>query len=106
MKPLKPSGGSDINGSCKTTQNRAAAHFFLHYLLLLSLGTVLLLGVLLGAFTLAFARGALLPANYDEKEIAQFKQQLAASGTNAAPRVPDRLEYTVFTLEGSRWPAI
>ncbi|WP_342476395.1 HAMP domain-containing sensor histidine kinase [Paenibacillus sp. FSL H7-0350] len=74
--------------------------FFLHYLLLLSLGTVLLLGVLVGAFTLAFARGALLPANYDEKEIAQFKQQLAAGGADKSPLVPGRLEYTVFTLDG------
>lgn len=74
--------------------------FFLKYLLLLSLGTILLLGGLLGAFTLAFARGALLPANYQEKAIAQFKQQLAAGGAATAPRVPDRLEYTVFTLDG------
>ncbi|WP_340026457.1 HAMP domain-containing sensor histidine kinase [Paenibacillus sp. FSL K6-1096] len=74
--------------------------FFLKYLLLLSLGTILLLGALLGVFALAFARGALLPANYEEKAISQFKQQLAAGGTDTAPRVPDRLEYTVFTLDG------
>lgn len=57
LEAIETIWGSDINGSCKTTQSRAAAHLFLHYLLLLSLGTVLLLGVLLGAFTLAFARG-------------------------------------------------
>ncbi|MFD2881651.1 hypothetical protein ACFTAO_46405 [Paenibacillus rhizoplanae] len=74
--------------------------FFLQYLLLLSLGTILLLGGLLGAFTLAFAWGAVLPANYDEKEITQFKQQLAAGTADTAPRVPDRLDYTVFTLDG------
>lgn len=74
--------------------------FFLHYLLLLSLGTVLLLGGLLGVFALAFSWGAVLPANYDEKEIALFKQQLAESGADTAPRVPERLDYTVFSLGG------
>lgn len=74
--------------------------FFLQYLLLLSLGTILLLGGLLGAFTLAFAWGAVLPANYDEKEITQFKQQLAAGAVDTAPQVPERLDYTVFTLDG------
>lgn len=74
--------------------------FFLHYLLLLSLGTVLLLGGLLGVFALAFSWGAVLPANYDEKEIALFKQQLAAGAADTATQVPERLEYTVFTLDG------
>lgn len=75
--------------------------FFLQYLLLLSLGTVLLLGVLAGVFSLAFVQGALLPANYEEKEIAQFKQRLAAAGgTDSAPEVPSQLKYTVFTLDG------
>ncbi|WP_339252334.1 HAMP domain-containing sensor histidine kinase [Paenibacillus sp. FSL P2-0136] len=74
--------------------------FFLKYLLLLSLGTILLLGGLLGVFALAFAQGALLPANYEEKAIAQFKQQLAADVTDTVPRVPDQLNYTVFTLDG------
>ncbi|QUL54865.1 HAMP domain-containing histidine kinase [Paenibacillus tritici] len=74
--------------------------FFLHYLLLLSLGTILLLGGLLGVFTLAFAWGAVLPANYAEKEIAVFKEQLAASGADADGRAPDWLDYTVFTVDG------
>lgn len=55
---------------------------------------------MLGVFALAFSWGAVLPANYDEKEIALFKQQLAAGAADTATQVPERLEYTVFTLDG------
>lgn len=84
----------------KSTKTVRLRTFFLQYLLLLSLGTLLLLGGLLGVFTLAFAWGGVLPANYAEKEISLFKQQLAAGGADTAHRVPDRLDYSVFTLDG------
>lgn len=76
--------------------------FFLQYLLLLSAGTILLLILLLGVFTLAFAGEAILPANYAEKEIAVLKEQLASGSTVTPEEVPAMLDYTVFTREGKR----
>ncbi|CAH1195039.1 Phosphotransferase RcsD [Paenibacillus auburnensis] len=74
--------------------------FFLQYLLFLSTGTILLLVVLLGLFTLAFASNTILPANYAEKEIAVFKERLASNESVSPETVPDLLDYTVFTSQG------
>ncbi|WP_310829551.1 HAMP domain-containing sensor histidine kinase [Paenibacillus pedocola] len=74
--------------------------FFLQYLLFLSTGTILLLVVLLGLFTLAFASNTILPANYAEKEIAAFKERLASSEAVTPETVPELLDYTVFTNQG------
>ncbi|WP_342420550.1 HAMP domain-containing sensor histidine kinase [Paenibacillus sp. FSL E2-0178] len=85
----------------KLTKTVRLRTFFLQYLLFLSLGTILLLGVLLGLFTLAFAWDAVLPANYAEKEIAAFKERLASSEAVTPQMVPDRVDYTVFTGDGA-----
>lgn len=72
--------------------------FFLQYLLFLSTGTILLLVLVLGLFTLAFSSNIILPANYAEKEIAAFKERLASSRTVTPDSVPGMVDYTVFTL--------
>ncbi|MEK8216996.1 HAMP domain-containing sensor histidine kinase [Paenibacillus sp. FSL L8-0463] len=74
--------------------------FFLQYLLFLSTGTILLLVLVLGLFTLAFSSNIILPANYAEKEIAAFKERLASSRTVTPDSVPGMVDYTVFTGEG------
>ncbi|MFB8376217.1 HAMP domain-containing sensor histidine kinase [Paenibacillus taichungensis] len=74
--------------------------FFLQYLLFLSLGTILLLGVLLGLFALSLASNAVLPANYVEKEIAAFTNRLHSSPTVTPDMVPEILDYAVFTRKG------
>ncbi|WP_054941599.1 HAMP domain-containing sensor histidine kinase [Paenibacillus ihuae] len=74
--------------------------FFLQYLLFLSTGTIMLLVVLLGLFTLAFASNTILPANYAEKEIAVFKERLASSESVSPDAVPEMLDYTVFSSQG------
>lgn len=74
--------------------------FFLQYLLFLSIGTILLLVLLLGLFTAAFSFHVVLPANYAEKEIAAAKEQLAAGGSLAPDFAPKLAEYAVFTAEG------
>lgn len=97
---MRPSGGLDISGICETNQNSAASHLFLQYLLFLSAGTILLLILVLGLFTLAFSSNVILPANYAEKEIAAFKERLASSRTVTPDSVPGMVDYTVFTQEG------
>ncbi|SEU09537.1 HAMP domain-containing protein [Paenibacillus sp. NFR01] len=76
--------------------------FFLQYLLFLSIGTILLLVLLLGLFTAAFSFNMVLPANYAEKEIAAAKDQLAGGVSLAPDFVPELAEYAVFTADGKR----
>lgn len=106
LRPLKPSGGSDISGSCKTTQNRAAAHLFSALPAAVEPRYRSAAGSIGWRIHTGVRPGALLPANYDEKEIAQFKQQLAAGGADKSPwsRAGWSTPYSPWT--GSRWPAI
>jgi two-component system, OmpR family, lantibiotic biosynthesis sensor histidine kinase NisK/SpaK len=76
--------------------------FFLQYLLVFSIGTILLLGLLLGLFTAAFMFNAVLPANYAEKEIEAVKDQLAAGGVLSPDLTLKLADYAVFTAEGER----
>lgn len=76
--------------------------FFLQYLLAFSAGTILLLGLMLGLFTAAFAFNVVLPANYAEKEIEAVKEQLAAGGSTGSDPVLKLADYAVFTAEGER----
>lgn len=86
----------------KHTKTVRLRTFFLQYLLLLSMGTILLFVVLLGLFTLAFSANVVLPANYAEKEIEAFKDELASGRTLTPDRVPQLVDYAVFSMEGRR----
>ncbi len=76
--------------------------FFLQYLLVFSIGTILLLGLLLGLFTAAFTFNVVLPANYAEKEIEAVKDQLAAGVSFPSGPTLKLADYAVFTEEGER----
>ncbi|WP_235775294.1 MULTISPECIES: sensor histidine kinase [Paenibacillus] len=74
--------------------------FFLQYLLFLSIGTILLLVLLLGLFTMAFSSNLILPANYVEKQIEAFKNSLASDSAAAPGQLPELADYAVFSKEG------
>jgi hypothetical protein len=76
--------------------------FFLQYLLVFSIGTILLLGLLLGLFTAAFTFNVVLPANYAEKEIEAVKDQLAAGVSFPSGPTLKLADYAVFTPGGER----
>lgn len=76
--------------------------FFLQYLLVFSIGTILLLGGLLGLFTAAFTFDVVLPANYAEREVAAVKDQLAEGGSLSPDFTLRLADYAVFSAEGER----
>jgi signal transduction histidine kinase len=76
--------------------------FFLQYLLVFSIGTILLLGLMLGLFTAAFTFNVVLPANYAEKEIEAVKDQLKAGVSFTSGPTLKLADYAVFTPGGER----
>ncbi|WPK12767.1 HAMP domain-containing sensor histidine kinase [Lysinibacillus louembei] len=74
--------------------------FFLRYLLLLTLGTILLALLLAGLFSLAFSTNIVLPANYTEWQISQLKGQLSSSEVITEDMIPPLADYAIVSKDG------
>ncbi|MGE7093377.1 sensor histidine kinase [Lysinibacillus sp. NPDC048646] len=89
MENIKPSKGTRLHS------------FFLRYLLSFSIGTILLVAILLGLFLLAFSINIILPANYVESQISFTKNRIASSDTVTADMIPDLVDYAVYSKQGT-----
>lgn len=89
MENIKPSKGTRLHS------------FFLRYLLSFSIGTILLVAILLGLFLLAFSINIILPANYAESQISFTKNRIASSDTVTADMIPELVDYAVYSTEGT-----
>ncbi|EON72948.1 ethylene receptor MEETR1 [Lysinibacillus sphaericus OT4b.31] len=89
METIKPSKGTRLHT------------FFLRYLLFLSIGTILLVAILLGLFLFAFSTNIILPANYAETQISLTKDRIASSDTVTADHIPDLVDYAVYSKQGT-----
>lgn len=74
--------------------------FFLRYLFFLSLGTILLVVLLIGLTMFALSTNIVLPANYAETHISLSRDRIASSSTVTADMIPDLVDYAVFSKEG------
>ncbi|KOS62744.1 HAMP domain-containing histidine kinase [Lysinibacillus agricola] len=88
METMKPNKGTRLHT------------FFLRYLLFLSLGTILLVVLLIGLTMFAFSTNIVLPANYAETQISLSRDRIASSSTVTADMIPDLVDYAVFSKEG------
>lgn len=75
--------------------------FFLQYLFLFCIGTLVLLALLIGLFSLGLSYGAILPANYAENQIAAVKESIASSAEVTPDMIPDTVKYAVFSSGGN-----
>lgn len=89
METIRPSKGTRLHT------------FFLRYLLFLSIGTILLVAILLGLFLFAFSTNIILPANYAETQISLTKNHIASSNTVTAESIPDLVDYAVYSKQGT-----
>ncbi len=74
--------------------------FFLRYLLFLSLGTILLVVLLIGLTMFALSTNIVLPANYAETQISLSRDHIASSSSVTADIIPALVDYAVFSKEG------
>ncbi|MBG9455264.1 histidine kinase [Lysinibacillus sphaericus] len=88
METVKPAKGTRLHT------------FFLRYLLFLSLGTILLVALLIGLTMFALSTNIILPANYAEAQISSSRDRIASSSTVTADMIPDLVDYAVFSKEG------
>ncbi|MGE7947208.1 sensor histidine kinase [Lysinibacillus sp. NPDC093688] len=88
METIKPTKGTRLHT------------FFLRYLLFLSLGTILLVVLLIGLTIFALSTNIVLPANYAETQISLSRDRIASSSTVTADMIPDLVDYAVFSKEG------
>ncbi|MFF2176862.1 sensor histidine kinase [Lysinibacillus sp. NPDC058147] len=88
METLKPTKGTRLHT------------FFLRYLLLLCLGTILLVGLLFSIFLFTFSANIVLPANYAESQISLSKDRIASSSSITADIIPELVDYAVFSKDG------
>jgi len=88
METIKPTKGTRLHT------------FFLRYLLFLSLGTILLVALLLGLTLFALSTNIVLPANYAETQISLSRDRIASSSSVTADMIPDLVDYAVFSKEG------
>ncbi|MFC9538255.1 sensor histidine kinase [Lysinibacillus sp. NPDC056959] len=88
METVKPAKGTRLHT------------FFLRYLLFLSLGTILLVVLLIGLTMFALSTNIVLPANYAETQISSSRNRIASSSTVTADMIPDLVDYAVFSKEG------
>ncbi|MEB2278452.1 HAMP domain-containing histidine kinase [Lysinibacillus xylanilyticus] len=88
METIKPTKGTRLHT------------FFLRYLLFLSLGTILLVVVLICLTLFALSTNIVLPANYAETQISLSRDRIASSSSVTADIIPDLVDYAVFSKEG------
>lgn len=88
METIKPTKGTRLHT------------FFLRYLLFLSLGTILLVALLLSLTLFALSTNIVLPANYAETQISLSRDRIASSSSVTADMIPDLVDYAVFSKEG------
>ena len=88
METMKPTKGTRLHT------------FFLRYLLFLSLGTILLVVLLICLTLFALSTNIVLPANYAETQISLSKDRIASSSSVTADIIPDLVDYAVFSKEG------
>lgn len=84
----------------KSTKGTGLHTFFLRYLLLLCLGTILLVVLLLGLLLFSFSNNFIFPANYEETQISLSKERIASSSSITADIIPDLVDYAVFSKQG------
>ncbi|MFE3577311.1 sensor histidine kinase [Lysinibacillus sp. NPDC059133] len=88
METIKPTKGTRLHT------------FFLRYLLFLSLGTILLVVLLIGLTMFALSTNFILPANYAETQISLSRDRIASSSSVTADMIPNLVDYAVFSKEG------
>ncbi|MCL1698057.1 cell wall metabolism sensor histidine kinase WalK [Lysinibacillus sp. BPa_S21] len=88
METIKPTKGTRLHT------------FFLRYLLLLCLGTILLVVLLFSIFLFTFSANIVLPANYAENQISLSKDRIASSSSVTADIIPDLVDYAVYSKNG------
>jgi len=88
METIKPTKGTRLHT------------FFLRYLLFLSLGTILLVVLLICLTLFALSTNIVLPANYAETQITLSRDRIASSSSVTADMIPDLVDYAVFSKEG------
>ncbi|MEQ6355064.1 HAMP domain-containing sensor histidine kinase [Lysinibacillus sp. M3] len=88
METVKPAKGTRLHT------------FFLRYLLFLSLGTILLVVLLIGLTLFALSTNIVLPANYAETQISLSRDRIASSSSVTDEIIPDLVDYAVFSKDG------
>lgn len=73
---------------------------FVGYLSVFCAVTLLLVALLIAAFTEFLSDGVMLPANYAEAQLAAKKDRIADSETVTPDLIPDLCDYAVFTPRG------
>ena len=76
------------------------AAIFIRYLTVFCIGTLFLALILVVCFSTLLSSGAILPANYAEKQALAAKATIAASVTVTPNLIPDLCKYAVYTADG------